>query len=213
VARARSGINAPDQLAGKRVGVVMGGSSQYVLDMYLLTVGIEPRQLTVVGLEPEEMLAALQAGSVDAVAVWDPFAYNAIKALGADAVLLPNASAYVATFNLVVPRRLARENDAALVKLLRAIDRAERFIQDRPDEAKAILRARLNVDQAFVAWTWPTLSYRLGIDQSLVTTMESEARWALREGHVKTRATTNTLGLLHTGPLKRIKPAAVGVEP
>lgn len=212
VAHARSGITTPGHLAGKRIGAVLGSASQYFLDVYLLTLGVDPRELSVIALQPEQMLQALQARKVDAVAIWDPFAYNAIKALGPNGLVLPNSSAYTSTFNLVAHRKLAGTPDAVLVKLLRAIERAERFIQERPDEAKAILRARLDVDQAFVDWAWQGLSYRLGIDQSLITLMESEARWAIREGHVTGRMPPDITTLLHTVPLKRVNPAAVRIE-
>ena len=210
VANARSGITTPAHLAGKRIGTVIGASSQYFLDVYLLTVGVDPRTLSIVGLQPEEILPALQSGSVDAVAIWDPIAYDAVRTLGG--VLLPHTSAYLATFNLVVQRRLAGAHDATLVRLLRAVERAERFIQERPADAKAILRTRLKFDQGFIDWNWPALSYRLGLDQALITMMEGEARWAIREGHVKSRTPPNVLGLLHTAPLKRVNPAAVGID-
>jgi ABC-type nitrate/sulfonate/bicarbonate transport system substrate-binding protein len=98
-----------------------------------------------------------------------------------------------------------------MIRLLKAIVRAERFIQERPDEAKAILRTSLQLDQPFIEWVWGGMAYRLSLDQSLISTMEGEARWARREGHVK-GASPNFLGLLHSAPLKAVKPSAVGVN-
>ena len=40
--------------------------------------------------------------------------------------------------------------------------------------------------------------------------MEGEVRWAQRERHVVEGARPNVLTLVHAGPLKTVKPAAVG---
>jgi NitT/TauT family transport system substrate-binding protein len=212
VAHARSGVSKPSHLAGKRVGVVTGASSQYFLELYLLTVGVDPRTLTMVSLQPEKMLEAMLAGTVDAIAVWEPHAYLTTRALGSSAVVMSHTSGYILTFNLVTHRRLVGVRDADLVRVLRAVERAEQFIHAHPEDAKAILRARLKLDQGFVDWVWSGLNYRLGLEQSLITTLEGEARWARRAGHVKGTATPNFLGMLHTAPLKTVKPGAVGVD-
>lgn len=211
LAHARSGITRPLHLAGKRVGAVAGTASQYFLELYLLTLGIDPKLVTAVHLQPEEAIPSLQAGKVDAVAIWEPFAYQGQKGLGNDAVVLPNAGAYILTFNLVSHRRLLGARDTDLTRFLRAVDRAERFIAQRPDDAKAILRTRLQVDQGFIDWVWKGMAYRLGLEQSLITTMEGEARWARRAGHVTAKASVNFLSLLYTGPLAAAKPGSVGV--
>ncbi len=211
IAQARSGISKPQHLVGKRVGVVPGSSSQYFLDLYLLTVGVDPSTLTLVNLQPEKMLEAMMAGTVDAVAVWEPYSYLIIQALGPSALVMPHTSGYILTFNLLGHRRLVGARDADLTRVLRAVERAEQFIREHPADAQAILRARLKLDQKFIDWVWAGLNFRLGLDQSLITTMEGEARWARRAGHVKGTATPNFLGMLHTAPLKSVKPAAVGV--
>jgi len=77
-------------------------------------------------------------------------------------------------------------------------------------ECQAVLRDRLQLDQAFVDWVWGGLAWRLSLDQSLLSTMEGEARWAQRERHVAEGARPNVLTLVHAGPLQAVKPAAVG---
>jgi NitT/TauT family transport system substrate-binding protein len=204
------GATSRSPLEGKRIGVVAGSASQYFLDLHLLTIGLDPRALTMVALQPEEMSGSITSGQVDAIAIWEPYGYLAVKALGGRGQVVPGAGRYVSTFNLIAQRRLLGHRDVALTGVLRAVERAEQFIQQRPDEAQAILRRRLQVDQAFVDWVWPGLGFRLGLEQSLLSTMESQARWALREGHVKGKTSPNFLFLLHTAPLRAIKPAAVG---
>ncbi len=213
IVRRGSGIVRGEQLDGRRIGVIAGTSAQYLLEIHLLNVGVDPHRVTAVPMQPEEVVAALRTGRIDAVAVWEPFGYEALHGVaGAEAVgvRLPLSGGYIETFNLVAPRRLFGAHDATLVRLLRAVERAEQFILERRADAQAILRGHLQVDQQVVDWIWPGLGYRLSLDQSLLTTMDSETRWALREGHVRGDARPNVLTLVYPGPLKAVRPSAVG---
>jgi ABC-type nitrate/sulfonate/bicarbonate transport system substrate-binding protein len=210
VARKGSGVTRGEQLDGRKVGVIAGTSAQYLLETHLLTVGVDPQHVTMVPLQAEETVAALQSGRIDAVAVWEPYGYAALHGPDAVGVRLPLSGGYIESYNLVGLRsQFARHGDA-LARLLRAIDRAEQFIQADPAAAQAILRDQLKLDQHFVDWVWGGLGFRLSLDQALLTTMEGEVRWAQREGHVPEGARPNVLTLIHPGPLKSIKPAAVG---
>ena len=211
VARKSAGIALPGNLRDKKVGVVRGSSSQFFLDSYLLWHGIDPKSVDSIWLQPDEMSAALRSGKVAAVAVWEPFAFDTLTALKDDAIVLPHSGVYALCFNLVARRRLAGARDAELVKLLRAVARAEAFIQHNPRQAQAILRQRLGVDQRFIDWVWPGLRFQLALDQSLVKTLETEARWAVREGHVEGKTVPNYLHYLYTPPLREVDANAVGL--
>jgi NitT/TauT family transport system substrate-binding protein len=101
--------------------------------------------------------------------------------------------------------------DDELVKILRALDRAQQFISTQPQKAKAILLERLKLDSAFVDWIWPRYNYRLSLDQSLLTTLEGEARWARQEGLVKAGKSPNYLNFVYVGPLSKVRQAAVEI--
>ncbi len=164
-----------------------------------------------VALEPEDLVQALADGRVDAIAAWEPFAYSAVRALQGGAHTLPNGTGYRGTFNLVVQGRLIGARDASIVRVLHALERAQQLIREQPVRAQAVLRRTLGVDQGFVDYMWPQLQYRLSLDQGLLRTLESEARWALRERHVVAARVPNFLGVFHAAPLLRVKPDATGI--
>lgn len=200
----------PRRLEGKRIGTIVASASHYYLDTWLLVHGIDPKKITVVSLAPEAMEAALASGAVDAVSVWEPFGFKILGAVpGAKA--LPNPGAYTLSFNLLVNSRQLGQRDEELTRILKAVDRAERFIKERPVEAQTILRDRLHIDQAFVDWIWPRYRFQLSLNQSLLSTLESEARWARSEGHIKADRIPNFLALFHTGPLRAARADAVGI--
>jgi ABC-type nitrate/sulfonate/bicarbonate transport system substrate-binding protein len=210
IARKASGVTRSEQLAGRKLGVIAGTAAQYLLETHLLNVGVDPHGVTLVPMQAEETVAALASGRIDAVAVWEPFGYAALYGVDAVGVRLPLSGGYIETYDLVGRRTLFVARDDALVRLLRAVDRAEGFIQAHPGEAQAILREQLKLDQHFVDWVWGGLGFRLSLDQALLTTMEGEVRWAQREGHVAGGARPNVLTLIHPGPLRAVRANVVG---
>ena len=71
------------------------------------------------------------------------------------------------------------------------------------------MRQRLLLDPAVIDQVWPSFSFRLSLEQSLLTTMEGEARWAVREAHVGNVQIPNFLRIVHTAPLRSVRSDAV----
>lgn len=210
IAHAASGIGGAADLAGKTVGMVAGTTAQYVLDMQLLLAGVDPAALRIVAVTPDDAASRLQQRELDAVALMEPYAGGALRALGAQAHALAGRRIYQLHWNLVVARGAGgvRRSDTEIAALLRAIDRAEQLIQREPARAKAALAQWLRLTPAEVELLWPSQSYALTLPQSLLTTLEGQARWALRAGHARGQP-PNMLRLLHDAPLRRVRADAV----
>ena len=210
ITRADTGITTPRQLAGKTVATVTGAASHYYLDTLLLFNGVDPKKVQLRNLAPEAMADALKNKAVDAIAIWEPIPFKALQAVPG-ARMLPKSSTYRLTFNLIARKSLLGTRDAELAGVLRALERAQEYIYDNPLQAKAILRKRLQLDQAFIDWIWSRYSYRLSLDQSLLTTLEGEARWARQEGLVKVDRSPNYLNFVYADPLLKVRPSAVSI--
>ena len=210
VTRADTGVTQPNQLMGKIVGTVTGAASHYYLETVLLLNGVSPREVHVRNLQPENMAKALKNGDVDAIAIWEPFPFKALKAVPGS-IVLARQNSYRLTFNLIVHKKHLGVRDDELVQLLRALEHAQQFIAAQPQKAKVILREKLKLEQDFIDWIWPSYNYRLTLDQSLLTTLEGEARWARQEGLVKGKKSPNYLNFIYAGPLSKVRPAAVSI--
>jgi NitT/TauT family transport system substrate-binding protein len=208
VARRSAQIAEAPQIRGKRIGTVIGSSAQYFLDNWLMYNDIDPASVSVVGVAPDRMLAALQARSVDAVAIWEPIASSTALALAGDAVTFASPRVYTQHFNLVAARPTLARREADVARLLRALMRAQRTIQDEPDAVRALLAQRLHVAPALAATVMENHDYRVRLDQSLVTTMRSQVRWAARAGAV---GGIDVLHAIDPDVLHRIDRAAVGL--
>lgn len=200
----------PQQLAGKRIGVVVGSASHYYLDSWLVFHGVDPQTIQMIPLQPETIAPALKTGEVDAVAIWDPFAFEILNT-EPGARLLPNPGIYTLSFNLIADKKLIGARDDELVRVLRALLRAERFIDAEPARAQAILSKRLDLKQDYIEWTWSKYQYRIALTPLLLSTLESLARWARREGHVSASRSPNYLDYIEGEPLRKAQPERMGI--
>ena len=209
VARRGARLAEAPQIRGKRVATVPGSSAQYFLDNWLVFNDIDPQSVTLVPLGPDQMVKALETRQVDAIAIWEPLASTAALALGGAAVTFASPRMYTQHFNLVSARATLERRDPDIARLLRALMRAQRFIQAEPDAARALLAERLHVEPLLAAAAMAGEDYRVRLDQSLVTTMQSEARWSARNGH--DLGDVDVLHAIDPAPLHRLDAAAVGL--
>jgi len=210
VARRSANISEAPQIRGKRVGTVLGSSAQYFLDNWLVFNDIDPASVTVTGLAPDRLVPALQARSVDAIAIWEPVASAAALALAGDAVTFASPRVYTQHFNLVGARPMLERREDDVARLLRALLRAQRAIQAEPEVARAVLAERLHVPVAVAGSMMANLDFRVRLDQSLVTTMQGEARWVVRNAGGE-RPAVDVLRAIAPAPLHRVEPGAVGL--
>ena len=210
VARRGAGIKVPEDLRGKRIATVAGTSAQYFLDRWLVFHEIDPKQVDVVPLAPERLVGALQRHEADAIAIWEPIASTAMAALAPDGLLLTSPRVYIQHFSLIASRQAIAQREADLIKLLRALQRAERFIAEQPAQAQQILKARLK--GAIGLENLSEYDFRLTLDQSLIATIDGQARWAMRIGLVPSSGGPgNLLRSIEPALLRKAVPGAVSL--
>ena len=214
VARRGPELQLPAQLAGRRVGTVRGSSAEYFLHSWLLHQGISPADVRVVHLPPDRLVPSLTRRDVDAVAIWEPIAGDARRALRDEALELPVPLVYTQHFTLVAARRVLAQpgREPALLALLRALRRAEQLVADDPARAQHILATQLNIPPDEAARLMAEHDHRLRLEQSLMNTLRGQARWILREGLVPTPGAPDALGrAVEPGLLRGLAPAAVSI--
>ena len=209
VARKSAGIARPGQLVGKRIGVAKGTSSDYYLHSYLLYNGIDPATVVRVNVDAGSLASAMARHEVDAVSAFEPSVAQAKALLPGDTVQMPNPKIYTVTFNLVAARNFIGAGDDQIMRLLRALQRAREFIEANPAAARQLMQEKLQLDAATVETIFPTMEFQLGLDQSFIKTLESQARWYVRQPDAVGRKPANYLNFVYPGPLSRVDPAAI----
>jgi taurine transport system substrate-binding protein len=81
VVRNGSGILAPQDLKGKKIGVPFVSTTHFHMLFALEQFGIKPNQVQLLNMQPNAIAAAWERGDIDAAFVWDP-ALGRIKDTG-----------------------------------------------------------------------------------------------------------------------------------
>jgi NitT/TauT family transport system substrate-binding protein len=96
-------------------------------------------------------------------------------------------------------------------QFLKSLAQAEDYLTRNPGAAKAIVRKRLNYDDGFTETIWSENQFSLSLDQSLVTAMEDEARWMIKNKLTTEKQVPDFLNYIYEDGLKKIKPEAVNI--
>lgn len=197
-------------LVGKRVGFVPKSSSHYFKDLFLLYQGIDPKSTIPVPMNVEALADALNKREVDAISVWEPFGRKALDLGGDEVKIIEIPRLYSQTFNLMTANQFKKIDPRQTLGVLSALEEAIQFIKKNPDEAKRIMARDAGMDPAVVESTWRTHQFDLTLQQSLLTTLQGQARWAKREGHVDAALPEpEFLDFIDSSVLRKLKPAAV----
>jgi sulfonate transport system substrate-binding protein len=178
VARRSAGVGAASDLRGKRIATSLNSSAHFYIVKTLHSVGLSEKDVTFVGMLPNDMPAALARGDVDAVSIWEPAAERSLQGLGADAQVI-NGPAYRERFNLNTTTAVLADptKRAAVVDLLRRIIRASREIGERPEPAQQLMAKKLDVPLLLVQTTWPLFDFPASVGDDMLATMLEQEPW------------------------------------
>jgi len=204
-------IEISSDLKGKKIGTPVGSSGHFFLGLFLIHNGLRISDVTVIDIDAPELPRALSDGRVDAIAIWQPHIHNAQKLLAGKTLLLPSKNLYREDFYIVPHKNFMKNNPAALKKFLKAIDRAENFIQENKEEAINIVSARLRLERETVASFWNSYEFKMFLDQTILADLEAEARWAIRNKYTTATSIPDYLNFIYPDALEAIKPEAVQI--
>lgn len=212
VARGDRNITRIEDLRGKTVATQAKFSTHYFLYQALLKHGLTMADIKPVFKKSAELPAALEAGEIDAFSSREPFIGEARQRLGGKVQVFEEPGVYWKSFNLVARNETLKQHlRGAFPKFLRALLKAEKFVQQQPQEAAAIMAKRLNSSPERMGVELAEVKLRLGLEQRLLYTLENVATWAMQEKLVTDKNIPNYLRLIHPDALLLVKPNAVTV--
>lgn len=211
IGRIDSGITNGQSLKGKKIGITVGTTSQFFLQAFLTYHDIAMTDVQVVDMAPSDLPQAIVNRQLDAVVAWEPHAYTTQQLLQQDGVTLDSSDLYRETFNFMVMNDFAKSNLPTLKRFLAANLRATEFIKNHQVAAQNIVAETLKVDKQVVQALWGDFSFNLSLNQSLFTTLEDEARWAIKSGLTDQKIVPDYLDFVAPQALAAIKPEAVTI--
>jgi NitT/TauT family transport system substrate-binding protein len=187
VARRSAGINALQDLRGKKVATIATTSSGYYLHKMLGTVGMSIDEVTVVPLSPlSKMPLALANREVDAVTIWEPEVQRAAEAIGADAIEFQKVqqhTVYRELFNLnTTAANLANPaKRKQIVAFVRALLKATAEIRDKPQVVWPLVAQSTGYDTALIEKVWHHEGYPGALVSDLLDVIVEEDVYIARE--------------------------------
>ncbi len=176
----QTGIRTAADLRGRRIGVTPGTSSQLALDVVLTESGLEPGDVRAVPGQPRDLMAALEAGELDAASLWVP---NLLMATGPGKARLLASETYAEMSMLAGMRPRIESRRMETRRFLRTLLRAQALLRRRPQLVESTLRPRfpqLNEEQ--LATIISHSRFEMGLSNLLLSTLRQEGAWLEQRG-------------------------------
>jgi NitT/TauT family transport system substrate-binding protein len=122
---------------------------------------------------------ALEAGEIDAVALWEPQAERARRALGADAIEFTDPATYTEKFNLCTKQASLEDSvlRKRIVAFVRALIAAAGRLKAAPEAGQRLVAKAAKLDLETVRGSWPRLSYPGTLAADLLDVFERQEPW------------------------------------
>ncbi len=213
VALKDSNLDTPEKYfkAKKRkLATSFGGGPEFYTYNFLKKYGISDVEL--ISQKPEDMPVALQSGTVDAIAIFEPFAFFAEQKSGDKSITFKDDKIYSELYVLSAKRDWVIKNPKAAEKILRALVKSGEFIEKNPGESKEILTKHTKLDKEAIGSIWSNFVYRPALNELLPNYLNAEARWAVETGKVKPDTKIPDFNeYIYREPLRNVKPEAVTI--
>ncbi len=181
--RRSAGIESLEDLAGHRLGVAVGTSAEYFMDVTLASVGLTQKDVTVINVKPTDMVPALSGGSLDAFFIWDPFRFEAKRILEDDYLEL-EFPAFRSNAFLVAKTDIVEQHHHAVASILKPLIAANQNMLQTPGEAAAHMAGLMNIDPQIATAVWDAHTYDVALRADMVKGLENYAQYVINKGVV-----------------------------
>lgn len=209
IVRKDRGINRPSDCRGKRIAVPRGSIAEFFLGTFLSFNGIPLTDVKLINMPPPEMEHAITRGTVDGIILWQRFTYDIKKKLEGKVISFPvqgNQSYY---YLLVGTEPFIDRHPAVIERLLKALLDADDYTEQHLVDAQNIVERKFSYDHAFLLSSWAQYKLKVQLKQDLLTLMEDEARWAVK--NKLSQKMPNCFHYMYLEGLMKVRPEAVTV--
>ena len=205
------GIKTVADLKGKKIGIPRNTIAEFYLGRFLELNGMKIRDLSLIDVPAPRSMDAIAGGNIDGVIAWEPYTSQIRVRLADRAVALPIQSNQPGYGAITGRNDWIKGHPEIVHRFLKSLAQAEDYLASNPAAAKAIVRKRLNYDDGFTETIWSENEFSLSLDQSLITAMEDEARWMIKNKLTKENQVPDFMNYLYLNGLKAVKPEAVDI--
>jgi len=211
IARKDRGIVNPRDIKGKKVATQKASAVHFFLHLFLINNGLSESDIELSFKKAEKLPEALASGEIDAFSMREPFIGQAKKLLGDNAVIFSEKGIFLSTDNAVAFNGFIEKNPGIIKKILRALIKAEEFVKKNNEQAKKIVTERIKADPIEMEEIWVVMVFDVSLRQSLILTLEDQARWAIENNLTDATEVPNYLDYIYTDALEAVKPDAMTI--
>jgi ABC-type nitrate/sulfonate/bicarbonate transport system substrate-binding protein len=211
VGRPDMGVRKISDLKGKKVGVPMGSRPEFALGRFLYLNGFDPPEVTLVDVGVDQSVKALVSGKVEAVVTWQPY-IEQIEDHMSDRTVAWSVQGGQPSYNgLVCAAEWTVAQPDLITSFLKSLVHAETYVLRKPEAVKNIIANELDYSEAYLSSVWPDHEFSVSLDESLITAMEDEVRWMIRDRLIAERPMPDFVEYVYEKSLKEVKPEAVNI--
>lgn len=210
VGRPDKGFASILDLPGKTVGLRSGAIGEFFLGKVIELNGMSLDDVAIKDVQVPDLPRSLKDGDVDAIVSWEPYATEAIEAVGEDALSEEVQLGQPYYFTLVALQQTLEKNPEAVEGLLKALLEASEWIMVNQSEAKQVLVDSLGLSAGNLDRFWGDNVMDVAVTQDMLFLMEQEARWRIQRG-LSDGEIPNFLERIDPKPLRRVAPHLVSV--
>lgn len=208
--RTEAGVKGPKDLVGKRLGYGAGSSNQFAMFNWLKAGGVPQSKVTLINLQPAELVAALVGGAIDVGFTWEPFLTSAVQKSGGKVTMVEGQRLYSSRLLLVSRAAWARENVEPVSRLLRALVMAADWMKSNRAEAVRITAEQISMEPKALDAIFERWQFEVELSNDLVKAFAAQFQWA-SEANLLPPGTKQPDFAKHffPDPLMKVRPEAV----
>lgn len=211
---ADSSITSAAELKGKRLGYASGTGSEVYTWTLLRKAGLTDKDVKLINLRPQDMVAAAASGSIDAYNIFEPYVANGKRVLGDKVSELDTRGTYSETFNIVTLQSYLSAKPAVAQSFLKALLEAEAWITANRGETVKVVAKAVGMTEPELDEIWDDFVFHLTLDQRVIDTLTAHAQWRLESGNAAGNATQvpDLRALIFAAPLQAVAPDRVTLD-
>lgn len=184
IARRDQGINEPQDLKGKKVGLYEETTSEYFFDTFLLEHGLREENIERIDIDISEHFEALKNGQVDVVVSWEPYASEILRKLNENTVKLNSVLGHSTLWMATSSETFIRKHPETIVKYLRALKKSQDYIQRHREETQKLIAKNTNTSLEIIRNIWASIDYELSIGERMLYLLNEQQRWLVQKEHI-----------------------------
>jgi len=211
VCRKDRGISTIADLAGKNIGLTFQIAPQFYLARFLELNNINLAEVNQINMPTTQYVTAIVNGSVDAVVVSDSSISQIQSQLPNDTVVWSVQNDQLLNMVLSGRNEWIAQHPDLVERFLKSLAQSQDYVFNNPTGAQTIIQKQLNLTSSLMKEKWSSHQFSLSLDQTLVSTMENEARWMINNNLTNQTTVPNFLNYIYFDGLESAKPESVNI--